>query len=1128
MQHHFLSYFDSWTLAKGNEYFRRGKVLYQVRKPNGTIEGVVSGSNDRRYTVLLTLTAQTQEISKSSCTCPMGLRCKHGAAVAFDYLDDAKTDNIHKPFSLIDSIGSQPHASGQSTAAKTIEETDVWSPGRLSSVKDSYIRVAEMLRSTGKLAATNENGKESIKPTSTVIYLLKERTNNPVPVIELKKVALRKDDSLGAEAELKFERLTDTPTANFLDQQDVKIGRLWSTISLASMRSAFGSYALDSEPELFTLLVTNIITTGRCYVNSKESEPLKLGKPLEGKLAWQVTGDEQRLSVVAVDGAAQFSCLHWRSPWYLNALEGVCGPVILDIPPLILSSLLMAPPITIGDAPALQLFFAHTGLDRVLPAPISGKAVKTKLISPKHTLDIKMMKYVQTENQRVSEPGVPIKVLRIESTLPTIARVPKVLDDGSVEIEQYENNPQQVGPMLAEMGFREIPAASLGKPANEARYFSTVTTQSWLDFAESNIDQLRDSGWQLPEDIDDHVAFVDFDSSNLTLGVESEDSWWFTLSLTLESGGEKFSLLPLLVAAINSLPRTGNIDAASIELLNHNGKFVTILPNGKFLAMPFDRISAILLSVGEMVAKESKSQKLKMSVVDAEALLKSSWLTNARWVGAERIRKMAACLRQLADITPVDPPKEFNASLRPYQIDGLSWLQVLAQNELGGVLADDMGLGKTVQLLAHICLEKENKRLKKPFLVICPTSVLPNWLSEAQKFCPQLNVVPFSGLARQARWKEAKSADLVVSTYALVTRDLDLIKSVPWHGIALDESQAIKNSSSQISQIVGSIPANHRFCMTGTPIENHLGELWSQYRFLLPGLLGDQASFQRSFRRPIEQLADVATKTLLARRIRPFMMRRTKNEVAAELPDKTTIVQSIELEGAQRDLYETVRLASTKAVREQIQKNGFKQSQIMILDALLKLRQVCCDPRLVKLSAAKEVTTSTKLEILIEKLLELADEGRRVLVFSQFTSMLDLIARELEENSLQFVELRGDTTDRATPVKRFQNGEVPVFLISLKAGGTGLNLTAADTVIHYDPWWNPAVEEQATDRAHRIGQTKNVFVYKLIAQGTIEQRMLELQDRKRDLASSVLDETGSQKLNFSEQDLDYLLAPIES
>jgi superfamily II DNA or RNA helicase len=1145
MKDHFLTYFDSWTLEKGHDYFRRGKVLYQVLKPGGSIEGIVLGSNDRRYTVILKLTDRTQEINKSSCTCPVGPRCKHCAAVAFDFLDDAKTDNLHKSFNLLpnDMPNSSPAGrTGLSATAvagvntgsgKANSADDVWSSQRLGDVKDSYIRIAESLRRAGMLTNSVDAARQ-IKPNACVIYLLSDKANNPVPLIEVRKVALKPDDTFGLETQMKFERLTDSPAPKYLDEQDQKIGKLWSTIAVSSMRSSYGSYALDAEPELFTLFVSNIIASNRAYLISKDTNPLKLGKPLDGKLAWSLGDDGQRLNVVAVDedADAEYTCLRWRTPWYLNAREGTCGPVMIDIPPLILSSILLAPPIAVSDAPAVQMFFSQNGLDRVIPEPLSDKKIEKRFVSPVHTLAIETMKtraQAFVDGESFSEPGSELRVLRVATNLRELAPAPVVLEDGTVIIEEYDQQPVQVSPLLGTMGFREISASSFGKDHNEARYFVPTMTNSWVEFAIDHVYRLREAGWKIPADIDDQFRFIDFDSSDLIVDIDndSDDSWWFNMSLTLDYEGQKFSLLPLLVRAIQSLPRTHNIDAPAIELLNHNGRFVAELPYGRFLSIPFERIRSILLAVGEMVTKEGKPEKLKVSLLDAQSLLDSELLINARWLGGDRLRKMAECLQQLTNIKKVPPPKLFNATLRSYQLEGLSWLQVLAANNFGGILADDMGLGKTVQLLAHICLEKENNRLKKPFLVICPTSVLPNWVSEAKKFCPHLKVVPYSGQQRTLRWPEVPTADVVISTYALVLRDIDTLKSIEWHGVILDESQAIKNPASQISRILGILRANHRFCVTGTPIENHLGELWSQFRFLLPGLLSTQDMFNRFFRKPIEQLGDESRRTLLTNRIRPFMMRRTKNEVAAELPEKTTIIESVELEGGQRDLYETVRLASTKAVRIELGKNGIRQNQILILDALLKLRQVCCDPRLVKLEDARNVKESSKLEFLTDKLLQLVEEGRRVLVFSQFTSMLDLIADELDKNRVPLVQLRGDTIDRTTPIEKFQNGEVPVFLISLKAGGTGLNLTAADTVIHYDPWWNPAVEEQATDRAHRIGQTKNVFVYKLIAQGTIEQRMIELQDRKRNLANSILDETGSQKMNFSEQDLEFLLAPIE-
>jgi SNF2 family DNA or RNA helicase len=294
----------------------------------------------------------------------------------------------------------------------------------------------------------------------------------------------------------------------------------------------------------------------------------------------------------------------------------------------------------------------------------------------------------------------------------------------------------------------------------------------------------------------------------------------------------------------------------------------------------------------------------------------------------------------------------------------------------------------------------------------------------------------------------------------------------------------------------------------------------------MPGFLGDLTSFNRNVRNPIEKHKNIVMQHYLVAKVKPFLLRRTKELVATELPEKTVITKSVELEGAQRDLYETVRLAMYEKVQDALAVKGLAKSQIIILDAMLKLRQVCCDPRLVKLSSAAQVDNSGKLEQLLEMLEELLSEGKRILLFSQFTSMLDLIMPELEDRNIQFVQIRGDTKDRATPVQLFQSGQVPLFLLSLKAGGTGLNLTAADTVIHYDPWWNPAVENQATDRAHRIGQDKAVFVFKLIAAGTIEERMIELQDKKRAIAESIYGDEESISSKLTAEDLASLFQPL--
>jgi SNF2 family DNA or RNA helicase len=434
-----------------------------------------------------------------------------------------------------------------------------------------------------------------------------------------------------------------------------------------------------------------------------------------------------------------------------------------------------------------------------------------------------------------------------------------------------------------------------------------------------------------------------------------------------------------------------------------------------------------------------------------------------------------------------------------------------------------MGLGKTVQLLAHIATEKAAKK-QHPFLVIAPTSLMSNWKSEAKRFVPDLKVLTLHGSARKVHFKDIKEYDLVLTTYPLLLRDKDILIAHEYHTIILDEAQTIKNAKAKITQIVNQLKASHRLCMTGTPIENHLGELWSLFHFLLPGYLGTYKQFNSLFRTPIEKARDVKRSEALSRRIKPFVLRRTKQEVVTELPPKTEIVRMVELEGEQRDLYETIRSSMHEKIQEAIAAKGVEKSHIIILDALLKLRQACCDPALLKI--ATPINQSAKRNELMTMLTTMTGEGRKILLFSQFTSMLALIEKQLDKDNIPYVILTGQTKDRETPVRRFQEGEVLLFLISLKAGGMGLNLTAADTVIHYDPWWNPAVENQATDRAYRIGQDKPVFVYKLITSGTVEEKIIEMQAKKRQLMDNLFDPAAKASVRLTAKDIQSLFEPL--
>ncbi len=505
------------------------------------------------------------------------------------------------------------------------------------------------------------------------------------------------------------------------------------------------------------------------------------------------------------------------------------------------------------------------------------------------------------------------------------------------------------------------------------------------------------------------------------------------------------------------------------------------------------------------------------TVLDLEELL------TTRWQDAASVAATAERFRELPAMAEVAIPAGFTATLRPYQQHGLNWLQHLRQHGLGGFLADEMGLGKTAQTIAHIAAERAAGRLDRPVLVVMPTSLVANWQSELARFAPHLDVIVLHGQGREERRARLDGVDVVLTTYAVLARDAEPMREIAWHMVVLDEAQAIKTPEAKATRAACQLDARHRVCLSGTPIENNLDELWSQFAFLQPGLLGDRRSFTKRFRSPIEKEGDPQRRQQLSRRIRPFILRRTKAEVAAELPPKETILRHITLGQDQRELYDTIRATLHDTVRDQLAELGPNQGRFVVLNALLKLRQACCDPRLVKLASGPSEAGSAKLDTLLEMIGGMLPEGRRILVFSQFTSMLDLIKPALTAAGHRFVELRGDTRDRGEPVRAFQAGEVPLFLISLKAGGRGLNLTAADTVIHYDPWWNPAVEDQASDRAHRIGQTKSVFVYKLIAADTVEERIVRLQERKAELAGLAFD-TEVEGAGLDAEDLEYLLS----
>ena len=449
-------------------------------------------------------------------------------------------------------------------------------------------------------------------------------------------------------------------------------------------------------------------------------------------------------------------------------------------------------------------------------------------------------------------------------------------------------------------------------------------------------------------------------------------------------------------------------------------------------------------------------------------------------------------------------PKGIKADFREYQLKGFGWLWFMYKYGLNGILADDMGLGKTLQALTVIQKAKEVDG-SAPTLVIAPTTVVFNWENEIKKFAPTLTCLKLQGGERKQFFKQIPEHDIIITSYALIRRDIEKLKNISFRYIILDESRNIKNSTSQTAQAVKLLQADHRLALSGTPIENKLEELWSVFDFLMPGFLFSMGDFNSHYVNPIMERHDKVVEKRLKLQIYPFILRRMKRDVAKDLPDKVENVAYCELTDEQRDFYLQVLDSTKEELFKSIEQNGLEKSRLSIFSALLRMRQICCHPRLYDKDSVTNALSSGKFEKLKYMLEEIISEGHRILLFSQFVNMLDIIKDWLDRSGIKYEYLTGKTKDRKGAVDRFNNDPtIPIFLISLKAGGTGLNLTGADYVIHYDPWWNPAVEDQATDRAYRIGQKKKVFVYRLITRNTVEEKIQNLKTIKRDLVDSVI------------------------
>ncbi len=666
--------------------------------------------------------------------------------------------------------------------------------------------------------------------------------------------------------------------------------------------------------------------------------------------------------------------------------------------------------------------------------------------------------------------------------------------------------------MLESLGLRELEYLSDCSlpPDSQAEYLVGFDNDATgiCSFGRFAIPQLEKQGWTVDVHPDYPWKVIDEEAPWYS-SLSQKDNDWFSLELGVRVQGKRVNLMPAL---LEILGQTSNLE----DLCRGRRKIVPLeVSPGTYLAVPGSQLKGVMQTLVELYRGDTNEILIHrtdpMTQQDGEDVIFGT--------SAKRRTTSAATTSLVAKVAA---PHGLKATLRPYQEEGLAWMQDLRAKGTGGIMADDMGLGKTLQTIAHILKEIESGRTKDcPTLIVAPTSLLHNWVREFGKFAPSVECQIHHGTQRTKDAASLRKPDIIVTTYALAHRDLELLQTIDWYYVVLDEAHYIKNSSGQSHRSICEIPAKHRLALTGTPIENNIGELWSIFHFAQPQLLGSLGRFRHTYQNPIESGQSEWKLESLRKLIDPFVMRRLKEDVAKELPSKTVVVRAIELDEPQRHLYESIRLAAHKDVRTTIRKRGFNQSTIAILDALLKLRQACCDPRLVKIPSARRVKSSAKLDTLLELVERQLNQQRRILIFSQFTKMLDIISLELKKKSITHLKLTGSSTNRQRIVDQFDKGVANVFLLSLKAAGVGLNLVSADTVIHYDPWWNPTTQAQATDRAYRIGQKKPVVVYKLITAGSVEERMLQIQEKKRSLAEAMIG-PGSAPLRLSEDDINDL------
>ena len=1105
----------------GRNYWAQGRVTaLDVDDAAGVVTANVKSSDRDAYTVTIIFHEDSpgQFFAEVDCDCPVGFGCKHGAAALFALQGRPSQRHGQPALALQRPLVPAPPPAQPAplpvpllnwlSEAQTMAKRPVGSagsfkiayaftshlvhggrPGKAGAVLPRVGLQPHLLRVTAQLDEPSANGQRRLSQVQSHHLSLASLAQDPLDCWLVRRMSHYSGD---------FDA-SGSPTGIG--------GADW-------LHTAIG--------------------TGRAHWGKADGPVLQEGPSLAARFHWAMQSDgSQRLVLGLVDvaDANDLILLAQAPPVLVNGRTGAVHALETGVDGIRARQLLMLPLVPPHAVELLETRWGEIVGDAVAP-PTLAKLVDRGVILPtpvltfrEDSLDVRQPSSGRYSSYGTSKQTTALARLSFDydgsivtsGTEATLIYAPEM--DGVMCFQRDVSAEAHAFDRLLEMSIQpfDIFAAIKPKPAQDWD-FTLHPGARPADFAsilQHDVPRLRSEGWRIEYAPKWSLSIVEIDADSLAFDIAPSGIDWFDISLGVRIDGKAFDILPLLRQLLA---------ANGAALLDQQGGVLSLpLGPGKIAQVSFDKLKPVLASLLQLALHDSAAAgKLRLPTRDFATLadLESATQGHVPWSGAEQLRQLARALTRL-QTEPTVLPASFKASLRPYQQQGLDWLQALYHAGFGGVLADDMGLGKTVQALAHLTTLKANGQLPAPALIVCPTSVLPNWQAEVAQFAPDLQTVLWHGSDRHALAPEIADADILLTSYPLLARDAELA-SRNYGLVVLDEAHFLKNAATAGFKAARKIKGKQVIALTGTPVENQLGDIWSLAELVAPGLLGPLDGFRRDYARPITRDNDAVAKARLARRLRPFLLRRTKDEVARDLPAKTEMSEWIDLETGQLALYESVRLLMHKRVRDEIARVGLMRSQIILLDAMLKLRQVCCDPRLLP-SQPSRTAGSAKLARLFEMLPEMLGEGRRIILFSQFTSMLDLIKPMLTERAIDFAEIRGTTKDRKTPVTEFQSGKVPVILVSLKAGGTGLNLTAADTVILYDPWWNPAVEAQAIDRAHRIGQTKPVFVHRLVARGSIEEKILTLQDKKRALAATLWGDDDAALTGLTEDDVQFLL-----